>query len=136
MRRGLGVHHADKQHIHHRLMDLGHSQRQAVLLMYLWSALISGCALAVAFIDGRLLVIAIVTVAVLLAVVLPKLVRDRIPHGSDVPAAGVGEHGAVAPVRIPDALPEARGESGSPVGPADEPETAVEPETPRGAAAR
>ena len=84
MRKGLGVHHADKEHIHHRLMDIGHSQRQAVVLMYLWSALISGCALAVAFIDGRLIVIGIVTGALLAAAVLPRLMRDRAPHGSDV----------------------------------------------------
>ena len=83
MRKGLGVHHADKEHIHHRLMDIGHSQRQAVVLMYAWSALISASALAVAFIDGRLLVIAVVAVAVLVAAVLPPLVRDRTPHGSD-----------------------------------------------------
>jgi UDP-GlcNAc:undecaprenyl-phosphate/decaprenyl-phosphate GlcNAc-1-phosphate transferase len=83
MRKGLGVHHADKEHIHHRLMDIGHSQRQAVLLMYLWSALISACALAVAFINGRLLVLTIVTVAALVATVLPLLIRDRTPHGSD-----------------------------------------------------
>jgi UDP-GlcNAc:undecaprenyl-phosphate GlcNAc-1-phosphate transferase len=86
MRRGLGIHHADKEHIHHRLMDIGHTHRQAVLLMYLWSALISGCALAVAFVDGRLLVLAIVATAVLLATVLPRLLRDRSPRGSDVPA--------------------------------------------------
>jgi len=83
MRRGLGIAHADKEHIHHRLMDIGHSHRQAVLLMYLWSALIAGCALAVAFIDGRLVIAAIVTGAVLVATVLPRLVRDRTPRGSD-----------------------------------------------------
>jgi UDP-GlcNAc:undecaprenyl-phosphate GlcNAc-1-phosphate transferase len=88
MRKGLGIHHADKEHIHHRLMDIGHSHRQAVLLMYLWSALISGCALAVAFIDGRLLVLAIVTVAALAGTVLPRLIRDRSPHGSDAGVAG------------------------------------------------
>src|SRR5439155_7023606 len=38
MRRGRPVTHADKEHIHHRLMDFGHSHREAVLLMYLWSA--------------------------------------------------------------------------------------------------
>jgi UDP-GlcNAc:undecaprenyl-phosphate GlcNAc-1-phosphate transferase len=85
MRRNLGIAHADKEHIHHRLLDIGHSHRQAVLLMYLWSALISGCGLAVAFIDGRLLIAAIVTGAVLLATVLPLLIRDRSPHGSDRP---------------------------------------------------
>jgi UDP-GlcNAc:undecaprenyl-phosphate GlcNAc-1-phosphate transferase len=99
MRKGLGVHHADKEHIHHRLMDIGHSQRQAVLLMYLWSALISGCALAVAFIDGRLVVIGIVTGAALLAAVLPKLLRDRAPHGSDIDAAATAATGLDAASR-------------------------------------
>ncbi|MFF2957646.1 MraY family glycosyltransferase [Streptomyces sp. NPDC057963] len=32
---------ADKGHLHHRLLQLGHSQRRAVLLMYFWSALFS-----------------------------------------------------------------------------------------------
>ena len=95
MRRGIGVSHADKEHIHHRLMDIGHSHRQAVLLMYLWSALISGCALAVAFIDGRLRVALILVAAVVVATVLPRLIRDRSPHGSDrlsEPANGAGNH--------------------------------------------
>jgi UDP-GlcNAc:undecaprenyl-phosphate GlcNAc-1-phosphate transferase len=56
VRRGRPVTHADKEHIHHRLLDFGHSHRQAVLLMYLWSALISASALAVALLNGRLLV--------------------------------------------------------------------------------
>jgi UDP-GlcNAc:undecaprenyl-phosphate GlcNAc-1-phosphate transferase len=87
MRRGVGIGHADKEHIHHRLLDIGHSHRQAVLLMYVWSALISGCALAVAFVDEGLLVFAIVAVAVIVATVLPRLIRDRSPRGSDRPAA-------------------------------------------------
>ncbi|WP_335933644.1 MraY family glycosyltransferase [Streptomyces sp. PTD5-9] len=32
---------ADKGHLHHRLLQLGHSHRRAVLLMYFWSALFS-----------------------------------------------------------------------------------------------
>lgn len=32
---------ADKQHLHHRLLQHGHSQVRACLLMYLWTALIS-----------------------------------------------------------------------------------------------
>ena len=39
----------DKQHLHHRLLEMGHSQRRAVSLMYAWTALIAGAALAVAF---------------------------------------------------------------------------------------
>lgn len=32
---------ADKQHIHHQLLERGHSHRGAVTLMYLWTALVS-----------------------------------------------------------------------------------------------
>lgn len=39
----------DKQHLHHRLMEMGHSQRRAVLIMYAWTALVAGAAVAVAF---------------------------------------------------------------------------------------
>ena len=98
MRKGIGIAHADKEHIHHRLMDIGHTHRQAVLLMYVWSALISGCALVVAFVDGRVLVAAILATAVLVAAVLPRLIRDRNPRGSDDGAAppdpprGPGRH--------------------------------------------
>jgi UDP-GlcNAc:undecaprenyl-phosphate GlcNAc-1-phosphate transferase len=99
MRRGLGVSHADKEHIHHRLLEIGHSHRQAVLLMYLWSALISGCALAVAFIDGGELVISIVAGAILVATVLPRLIRDRSPRGSD--RLSILGNGAGAPTHPP-----------------------------------
>jgi UDP-GlcNAc:undecaprenyl-phosphate GlcNAc-1-phosphate transferase len=39
----------DKQHLHHRLLEMGHSQRRAVILMYAWTALIAFAAVAVAF---------------------------------------------------------------------------------------
>ena len=31
----------DKQHLHHRLLEIGHSQRRAVLIMWLWAGLIA-----------------------------------------------------------------------------------------------
>jgi len=76
-RRGRALTHADKQHIHHQLLDLGHSHREAVLLMYLWSALISGAALAVAFIDGRLLIGAILLAegVVFAVTVVPRVLQ-------------------------------------------------------------
>jgi UDP-GlcNAc:undecaprenyl-phosphate GlcNAc-1-phosphate transferase len=83
MRKGIGIAHADKEHIHHRLMDIGHSHRQAVLLMYLWGALIAGAALVAAYVNGRILVAVILVSAVLVATVLPRLIRDRTPRGSD-----------------------------------------------------
>ncbi len=32
----------DRKHLHHRLLDIGHSQRPSVLIMYLWAAVFSG----------------------------------------------------------------------------------------------
>jgi UDP-GlcNAc:undecaprenyl-phosphate GlcNAc-1-phosphate transferase len=74
-RRGQGIAHADKEHLHHRLIDIGHGHREAVLLMYLWSALVSGGALAIALIDGRLPVglILVGGVALFLVTALPRL---------------------------------------------------------------
>jgi UDP-GlcNAc:undecaprenyl-phosphate/decaprenyl-phosphate GlcNAc-1-phosphate transferase len=40
----------DKQHLHHRLLEMGHSQVRAVLLMYAWTALIAGTAVMIAFV--------------------------------------------------------------------------------------
>jgi UDP-GlcNAc:undecaprenyl-phosphate GlcNAc-1-phosphate transferase len=31
----------DKQHLHHRLLEIGHSHRRAVLIMWLWAGLIA-----------------------------------------------------------------------------------------------
>lgn len=40
-----GVAHADKNHLHHRLMRLGHGQRRSVLILWAWSVLLSAMAL-------------------------------------------------------------------------------------------
>ncbi|MGH2596070.1 MAG: glycosyltransferase family 4 protein [Actinomycetota bacterium] len=84
--RGKGIGQPDKEHIHHRLLDIGHSHRSAVLLMYLWSALISASALAVGLIDGRFAVgvIVLCAVALFLVTALPRLARWR--GGADPPA--------------------------------------------------
>jgi UDP-GlcNAc:undecaprenyl-phosphate GlcNAc-1-phosphate transferase len=86
-RRGVGWDHADKQHLHHRLMDIGHSHRQAVLLMYLWSALVSISFLAVGFINGRAVVglILLATVTLFAVTALPRLVERRV-NGNGVVA--------------------------------------------------
>jgi UDP-GlcNAc:undecaprenyl-phosphate GlcNAc-1-phosphate transferase len=83
IRKGRPVTHPDKEHIHHRLMEIGHSHRVAVLLMYLWSALISLAVLAVALINGRLIVsvILLATLVVMLATVVPRMRWRGGPNG-------------------------------------------------------
>lgn len=42
----------DKQHLHHRLLEIGHSHRRAVLLMYLWAAVVAGGTVMVSLFTG------------------------------------------------------------------------------------
>jgi UDP-GlcNAc:undecaprenyl-phosphate GlcNAc-1-phosphate transferase len=72
---------ADKEHLHHRLMDLGHTHRRAVLLLYFWSAVIAFGAVAMAISAGPWLVIAVVgglLGAGLLATAIPRLRSARL----------------------------------------------------------
>jgi UDP-GlcNAc:undecaprenyl-phosphate/decaprenyl-phosphate GlcNAc-1-phosphate transferase len=39
--RGQGFHAPDKDHIHHRLLRLGHGHRRTVVILWLWTALLS-----------------------------------------------------------------------------------------------
>ncbi|MGI9017450.1 MAG: glycosyltransferase family 4 protein [Euzebya sp.] len=38
---GRSISSPDKKHLHHRLVEIGHSQRRAVLIMYYWSVLLA-----------------------------------------------------------------------------------------------
>jgi UDP-GlcNAc:undecaprenyl-phosphate GlcNAc-1-phosphate transferase len=44
-RKGMGVTVADKDHLHHRLMRLGHGQRRSVIILWLWTGLLSAIVL-------------------------------------------------------------------------------------------
>ncbi|MET0692643.1 MAG: MraY family glycosyltransferase [Propionibacteriaceae bacterium] len=58
---------ADKQHLHHRLLERGHSQRRAVLLMYVWSALVSFGVIALGLVRNWQ-VVAVIALAALILV--------------------------------------------------------------------
>jgi UDP-GlcNAc:undecaprenyl-phosphate GlcNAc-1-phosphate transferase len=80
-RQSLGT--PDKEHLHHLLMDIGHSHRRAVLLMYLWSALLSGSGLAVGLINGRFAVAMVLVGAagLFLMTFLPLVMERRRTNG-------------------------------------------------------
>jgi UDP-GlcNAc:undecaprenyl-phosphate/decaprenyl-phosphate GlcNAc-1-phosphate transferase len=72
----------DKQHLHHRLLEIGHSHVRAVLLMYMWASLVAIGALLVSLFTGWRSVAAfgvIVVVAIVLTFGLPggKGSRER-----------------------------------------------------------
>jgi UDP-GlcNAc:undecaprenyl-phosphate GlcNAc-1-phosphate transferase len=75
-RRGESPFAADKMHLHHRLLEIGHSHRRAVLLIYLWAALLAFGAVSVTLFDSAA-VFWIVGVGLLLAVLVSVVPRLR-----------------------------------------------------------
>jgi UDP-GlcNAc:undecaprenyl-phosphate GlcNAc-1-phosphate transferase len=68
----------DKQHLHHRLLEIGPSQRRAVLIMWMWAALVAGSTVVISLYTGPLMwsSIAVATVlTVTLTFVLPVIHR-------------------------------------------------------------
>jgi len=76
LRRGRPIFAPDKEHIHHQLRNIGLTHRRAVLIMYFWSVLLAGAALAVALVRGR--VINAFTIVGALAVIAATLVPSRV----------------------------------------------------------
>jgi UDP-GlcNAc:undecaprenyl-phosphate/decaprenyl-phosphate GlcNAc-1-phosphate transferase len=58
---------ADRQHLHHRLLNIGHSYRQSVLLMYLWAALFSVTVVSLSIVRIPSVVFAVATLVAVLA---------------------------------------------------------------------
>ena len=79
-RGGVPIFKPDKGHLHHRLMDLGFSQRQAVLLMYVISALLGLSAVALTEVSYQF---AIVIVFLVVALVLFGAKKIGIFHMND-----------------------------------------------------
>ncbi len=75
-RAGMSPFDADKKHLHHRLLSVGHSHRQSVLIMYLWVALFTGVVTSLSLIRTSLIVLVaftLVAVLALLPVTMPRL---------------------------------------------------------------
>jgi UDP-GlcNAc:undecaprenyl-phosphate GlcNAc-1-phosphate transferase len=76
-RAGLSPLAPDRKHLHHRLLDIGHSHRSSVLIMYLWAALFSGAIVWLSVARTKLFVFAVVTVAAMVLLVLLSMPRLR-----------------------------------------------------------
>lgn len=78
-RKGQHVFHADREHLHHRLLEIGHGHRQAVLIMYAWTAVIAGMTLSLSFRQSRVyaLFFLVAILGILLYTVLPRWARPR-----------------------------------------------------------
>ena len=97
-RAGQSLFAPDRKHLHHRLLDIGHSHRSSVLIMYLWATLFSGTVVGLSITKTPLFVLAVATVAAVLVLLLMSMPRlrwwergrpaQRAPHASPRPAAG------------------------------------------------
>lgn len=105
---------ADKGHLHHRLMRLGHGHRRSVFILWAWTALLSGFVLYPTYTGKGDAIVPIGIAAILLSLytVLHPGIRRRNGKGGDDGdgADGPDEHAVVGPVahrpvgRPPDAL--------------------------------
>jgi UDP-GlcNAc:undecaprenyl-phosphate GlcNAc-1-phosphate transferase len=118
--RGKSPFSPDRKHLHHRLLNMGHSHRQSVLLMYLWAALFSGAVVGLSVIRIQVVWLAAVTLAALIALVLATIPQwrpwrngngkretlsesgegsDRVAYTGPDPRAvnGLAAHGVLAP---------------------------------------
>ncbi|SFO93479.1 UDP-GlcNAc:undecaprenyl-phosphate GlcNAc-1-phosphate transferase [Amycolatopsis arida] len=82
-RRGESPFAADKMHLHHRLLEIGHSQRRAVLLIYLWAGLLAFGAVSVTLVDSVAMLWVVGAGLVLAAVIsaVPRL-KSRNQQGA------------------------------------------------------
>jgi UDP-GlcNAc:undecaprenyl-phosphate GlcNAc-1-phosphate transferase len=94
-RAGQPIMAADRQHLHHRLLNIGHSYRQSVLIMYLWAALFSVAVVSLSIVRTPSVVFiaaTLVAVLALLPATMPSLrpwrtpARKKAPPGKRAPA--------------------------------------------------
>lgn len=78
-RRGQAFYQPDKEHLHHRLLEFGHSQRKAVVIMWLWAGLIGFGAVAISLYAGPVSILAIGVGAAVIAVLTFVVPRLRSP---------------------------------------------------------
>ncbi|WP_433463883.1 MraY family glycosyltransferase [Spirillospora sp. CA-128828] len=86
----------DKQHLHHRLLQLGHSTRRAVLIMYFWVGLLASGLVGLAKFDAAWITLGVT----LLVAIAGVLLMFRIPSRRKSPRAdapGSGDQPADRP---------------------------------------
>jgi UDP-GlcNAc:undecaprenyl-phosphate/decaprenyl-phosphate GlcNAc-1-phosphate transferase len=120
----------DRKHLHHRLLDIGHSHRSSVMIMYLWATLFAGAVVWLSIARTPLFVLAVITAAAVLLLLMMSMPRLRwwerarvaLPAPAAVTASGAASGAAARPAPGPGrtaaaswaAAPDAAG-----AGPAD-----------------
>ena len=97
---GQSISRADREHLHHRLMRLGHGPRRSVVILWLWTALLSATALIPTYTNrGNALVpLALAALALLLFTYFHPGVRIR----REAEAAGTPDRPTGTPEGVVD----------------------------------
>ncbi|HEX2040639.1 MAG TPA: MraY family glycosyltransferase [Acidimicrobiales bacterium] len=90
-RRRSGFAVADKEHLHHRLMRLGHGHRRSVVILWAWTAVLSGLVLVPTFTNegNAAIPIAVAGLAVALYTMFHPGLRQRAEVEAEEPLAPV-----------------------------------------------
>ncbi|WP_244929352.1 MraY family glycosyltransferase [Nocardioides sp. W7] len=78
----------DKQHLHHRLLEIGHSQRRAVAIMWLWAALVAFGTVLASLYEGTAMWVSLAVMTALTVVLtfaLPVLHKPKVLEALDDP---------------------------------------------------
>lgn len=80
---GKSPFHPDRMHLHHRMLQLGHSHRRAVIILYVWTLVFAGAATALVWFSTTAVLIGLaVGVLAALALTLGPLRGRSTPGGS------------------------------------------------------
>jgi len=79
LRAGMSPFEADRQHLHHRLLDMGHTHLQAVLILYAWTAVLAVGTLLFLFADWYL-AIGIIAMGLIGSTVITLSPDNRVVH--------------------------------------------------------
>ncbi|KUL25546.1 MraY family glycosyltransferase [Streptomyces regalis] len=128
--RGQSPFAADRGHLHHRLLEIGHSHSRAVLIMYFWSALIAFGALAYSVNSASMWIVLGVVFLSAIGLVLLLLPRftPRAPRWAEAFVPPRYRRGAVVAepaATTPQTAVEASADAGADGRPEEEPRTPV-----------
>ncbi|MFJ9662440.1 MraY family glycosyltransferase [Streptomyces griseoflavus] len=120
--RGQSPFAADRGHLHHRLLEIGHSHSRAVLIMYFWSALIAFGALTYSVNSASMWIVLSVVVLSTLGLILLLLPRftPRAPRWAEAVVPPRYRRRRAAEPASDTSAPEALGEASEAAGEASE----------------
>jgi UDP-GlcNAc:undecaprenyl-phosphate GlcNAc-1-phosphate transferase len=126
-RKGMSPFEPDRKHLHHRMLDIGHSHRTSVLIMYLWAALFAGSVVWLSIAQTPLLVLVIVTVGAMLALLFVSMPRLR-PWARAAAQPATGPGGAAPAAALPTGAHPRRPAARAPAQPDPAPRTPARPD--------